>query len=383
MGRQEVAAVAGRGVALLEAVHAHPGLTRAEAGRLLGIGTGAATGLVAGLVRDELLAEEPAAPTGARGRPTRRLTPHPHGPLILAAMITQELWRLDVVELGGRSILSTSQAHEGRAAEVLGALAAAVRRARRRFPRRVRGLGVSVPGTIPAGGLLDAVGLGWRSLDLRTLWPGAPVFEAGNDATLAALAESRRGAGVDAALAVHLRIDNGLGGAVVDRGRTLAGARGVAGEFGHMPFGDPATTCPCGAAGCWGTAVDGGALARILGEPIPRDPVTRGRAILSRAGQGEPAALAAARTVAAALGRGIAGLVNGLDPDVVTLGGFAADLFELTPGPLHTAYRAGLMDFRRATPTPVLAAALGETGPLVGAAEQAWSGLWRQLRLPA
>jgi len=372
--------MAGRGVALLEAVHAHPGLTRADAGRLLGIGTGAATGLVAGLVRDELLAEEPAAPTGARGRPTRQLTAHPRGPLVLAAMITQELWRLDVVELGGRSILSTSRAHRGRAAEVLDALADAVRRARRRFPRRVRGLGVSVPGTILADGLLDAVGLGWRSLDLRALWPGAPVFEVGNDATLAALAESRRGAGADAALAVHVRIDNGLGGAVVDRGRILAGARGVAGEFGHMPFGDRATICPCGASGCWGTAVDGGALARILGEPAPRDPVTRGRAILSRAARNEPAALSAAQTVAAALGRGIAGLVNGLDPDVVTLGGFAADLLEITPEPLHAAYRAGLMEFRRAAPTPVLPAALGETGPLVGAAEQAWTELWGRLR---
>jgi predicted NBD/HSP70 family sugar kinase len=368
--------MAQRAVALLETVHARPGLTRAAAAQLLGIGTGAATELVARLAQRELLAVEPAPPTGSRGRPTRRLTAHPAGPLVLAAAVTHEAWRVEAAELGGSRLAAVGGRNdEHDAAQVLGAMAAAIGDLRRRWPGRVRGLGVSVPGTVRDGHTLDASYLGWRDIDLRVLWPGAPLFAADNDASLAALAESRRGAAAGAALSVHVRVDAGIGGAVVEQGRVLRGARGVAGEFGHMPFGDPAVRCPCGALGCWGTAVDGTALARRLGAPPPRDPVTYTAAVLARAAAGHPAEAAAVAAVTAELGRGVAGLVNALDPDLVTLGGHAADLAAAAPGALAASYAAGLMSFRRDTATPVIPAGLGEAGPLIGAAESVWNQL--------
>jgi predicted NBD/HSP70 family sugar kinase len=371
--------VAQRAIALLEAVHAQPGLTRASAAQLLGIGTGAATELVARLAERGLLAEEPAPPTGTRGRPTRRLTAHPAGPLVLAAAVTHEAWRVEAVELGGTSVAAADGRTGGdTAAHVLGAMAAAVTRLRRRLPGRVRGLGVSVPGTVRDGRTLDASYLGWRDTDLRVLWPGAELFAADNDATLAALAESRRGAAAGAALSLHVRVDAGIGGAIIEGGRVLSGARGVAGEFGHMPFGDAAVRCPCGARGCWGTAVDGTALARLLGAPAPRDPVSYTAAVLARAAAGHAPELAAVAAVTAELGRGLAGLVNALDPDLVTLGGLAADMAAAAPAELSASYADGLMSFRREAATRIVAAGLGEAGPRIGAAEQVWN-----LLLPA
>ena len=368
--------MAQRAAALLETVHARPGLTRAAAAQLLGIGTGAATELVARLAQRELLAEEPAPPTGSRGRPTRRLTAHPAGPLVLAAAITHEAWRVEAAQLGGGRLAAgggRNDEHDG--PQVLGAMAAAIAQLRARWPGRVRGLGVSVPGTVRDGHTLDASYLGWRDTDLRVLWPGAPLFAADNDASLAALAEARRGAAAGAALSLHVRVDAGLGGAVVEQGRVLRGARGVAGEFGHMPFGDPAVRCPCGALGCWGTAVDGTALARRLGVPPPRDPVTYTAAVLARAAAGHAPEAAAVAAATAELGRGVAGLVNALDPDLVTLGGLAADLAAAAPGELAASYAAGLMSFRRDAATPVIPAGLGDAGPLIGAAEAVWNQL--------
>jgi predicted NBD/HSP70 family sugar kinase len=365
-----------RAVALLETVHARPGLTRAAAAQLLGIGTGAATELVARLARRELLAEEPAPPTGSRGRPTRRLTAHPAGPLVLAAAVTHEAWRVEAAELGGGCVGAAGGRNGGRGADqVLDAMAAAIEQLRDRWPGRVRGLGVSLPGTVRDGHTLDASHLGWRDVDLRALWPGAPLFTADNDASLAALAESRRGAAAGAALSLHIRVDAGIGGAVVEQGRLLRGARGVAGEFGHMPLGDPAVRCPCGALGCWGTAVDGTALARRLGAPPPRDPVTYAAAVLARSAAGHAPEAAAVAGVTAELGRGVAGLVNALDPDLVTLGGLGADLAAAAPSALESSYADGLMSFRRGTPTPVIPARLGDGGPLVGAAEAVWNRL--------
>lgn len=339
-----------------------------------------ATELVTRLGSASLLSERPAAPTGTRGRPTGVLAPHPEGPLVLACAISHERWRLDVVQLGGGSIATAGAAHTGTRAEpALAAISRAADDARRRFGGRIRGVGVSAPGTIRGGHLLGAVSLGWRAVDLRRVWPDAPVTVIGNDANLAAVAESRRGAGRGAAPALHLHVDVGLGGAVIAEGRVLAGVHETAGEFGHMPFGDPALVCPCGARGCWGLTVDGGELARRLGVPAPGEPVAFARAVIARAVQGSPRDAEAVDGVAASLGRGVAGLVNAFDPDVVTLGGLASPVLAASPEPLLAAYRAGLMSVRREPAPPVVASEVGEVGPLVGASEQVWDGVWPTL----
>ena len=364
-----------RSTELLRVVHARPGVTRADAARLLGIGTGAATEVVARLAQAGLLAETPAAPSGARGRPTTVLVPHPDGPLVLAAEITHEAWRVDVVELGGHTLTSVSAPHAGPEwPTVASAITAAIVSLLPPYGGRLRAMGVSVPGTVSPALHLDASNLGWHDADLTALWPapGSPLLVVGNDASLAAAAESARGAAVGATVALHVRIEGGLGGAVVDRGHLLTGASGASGEFGHMPFGDPAVVCPCGARGCWGTAVDGTALARFLGQPPPRDPVTYAKKVIASTA---PAERAAVGVVAAALGRGLAGLVNGLDADLVTLGSIAADLLAAAPTELHSAYQSGLMAIRRKSPPPLVPAALGPDGPIAGAAESAWSTL--------
>ena len=72
---------------MLRAVHAEPGITRARLARRLGMSSGVAADTVRRLVALELLIEGPAIATGARGRPTRSLGPHPHGPLAAVAAV--------------------------------------------------------------------------------------------------------------------------------------------------------------------------------------------------------------------------------------------------------------------------------------------------------
>ncbi|AEV88910.1 ROK family transcriptional regulator [Actinoplanes sp. SE50] len=364
-----------RSTELLRVVHRTPGVTRADAARLLGVGTGAATELVARLSRAALLTQAPAAPSGSRGRPTTLLLPHPDGPLTLAVAITHEGWRVEAVELGGAIAGSRTGGHAGAAwPEVRSAVRGALQELRSAYGHRPRAVGVSVPGTVSRDLRLEAVGTGWHDVDLTELGAAGEVFVAGNDATLAAAAESHRGAAAGASVALHLRIESGLGGAVVDGGRPVIGAHGAAGEFGHMPFGDPAVRCPCGARGCWGIAVDGHELARLLGDPEPPDPITYARRVIAAAAAGGRT-VTAVRAVAATLGRGIAGLVNGLDADLITLGGLGADLLAVAPDEIGAAYRDGLMSIHRESPPPIVAAVLGDRGPIAGAAEEAWTAL--------
>ncbi|WP_432488244.1 ROK family protein [Kineococcus sp. SYSU DK018] len=370
-----------RGEELLRLAHERPDLTRAEAARTLGTGTGTTADLVARLTSAHLIDERPAAPGGGRGRPTRHLVPHRAGPLVLGAVVSHEDWAVGAVALGGAPVATERGTHDGGdGTAVLRAVRAAAVRLRRGAPGRVRGLGVAVPGLVHDGHLLDAPILGWRGLDLRAaLAAEGEVFLAGNDATLAAVGEARRGAAAGAAVHLHLHVDAGLGGAVTTGGHPLEGAHGLAGEFGHVPFGDPAVRCPCGAHGCWGTTLDGTAFARALGEPPPGDPVSYARRALERAAAGDEDALHAARAVGTSLGRGAGGLVNALDADLVTLGGLAARLLAVVPDEVRGACEDGLMRSRRSAPPALVPAALGDDGPLTGAAELVWSQLWGRL----
>jgi len=369
-------------VAVLRAVHRQPGIERAAVARRLSLTSGLITDTVARLSGLNLLSEHPAPRTGARGRPTTTLDPHPHGPLVIAVVIGHETWRIAVAQLGGAELARTERPHRRNPGEVLAVLAAQLRSLRRRHGMRIRALAVSVPGTVRDNRLAQAANLGWSDVDLSMLWPpdrGARPFLVGNDATFAAVAEARRGAAAGAASLVHLFMEAGLGGAVIEDGRLVLGALGTAGEFGHMPFGDPAQPCRCGARGCWNTAIEGEAIARLLNHPPPADEVSYSRQVFAAAraslvpGAPPRAECDAVRAVARSVGAGAAGLANALDPGVITLGGLGRDLLDIAGDQVYPSYLAGLMTFRRASPPPLLAARFGDDAPLVGALEEAFS----------
>jgi predicted NBD/HSP70 family sugar kinase len=83
--------------------------------------------------------------------------------------------------------------------------------------------------------------------------------------------------------------------------------------------------------------------------------------------------MAAARQIAGSAGRGVAGLVNAFDPDIVTFGGLGPDLLEVAGDYVHAAYLSGLMHFRLSAPPPLVPARFGHDAPLIGATEEAFS----------
>ena len=257
--------------------------------------------------------------------------------------------------------------------QVLTAVAAELSQLSERFGLRIRAAAVSVPGTVVGSRLVHAPNLGWHDVDLSVLWPrydpDVPLI-AGNDATFAAVAESRHGAGSGAGTMVYVHVEAGIGGAIVEGDRVVLGATGTAGEFGHMPFGDPRERCRCGAMGCWNTSVDGFALARARHEPPPADEVSYIRRVIAAARARVPEAAEAVQGVARSLGRGAAGLVNALDPHLIVLGGLGPEFLDVAAGHVTAAYHDGLMAFRSLPPPPLVPARLGEDGPLLGAAEQ-------------
>jgi predicted NBD/HSP70 family sugar kinase len=375
---------------VLDEVRRSPGLTRVELAARLNLSSATTTETVVRLREAGWLAEE-RAPVSGRGRPTTCLRPAPDGPRVLALDLRHEDWRLAVAGLDG---VPTVRCSGRRADDLAGQLARAVEAvvgdpsatngtpAASTHPTgplaplrggagpggRPLALGLAAPAPLSDDVFVRATELDWGAVALGGLVaglgePAIPVLP-GNDATLAGLAEARSGAAAGAGTALSLTVEVGLGGTLLLDGRPQRGAHGAAGEFGHMPFGDPAVPCACGAWGCWASELDGRALARHLGADPPADPRTYALRVLARADAGEEAAVRAVARVAAALGRGVAGLVNAHDPAVVVLGGLAP---RFRGSAFDEAYRCGLMAYRRADPTPVRDAVHGDDAALYGA----------------
>ncbi len=342
--------------ALLRAVHDQPGATRAAIAHGLGIPSGFAAETVGRLVAMQLLAEEPAPPTGSRGRPTTSLRPHPDGPLVAVAAIAQETWDVAAVQLGGTPVASGSGTHRRDPDRVLAAVAAQLNGLSDRFGTRIRAAAVSGPGTVigsrlctpptSAGTMSTCPCCGPATTRMSRSSPGTtpPSPRSPNHVTAP---------GSGAGTMVYLHIEAGIGGAIVEGDRVVLGATGTAGEFGHMPFGDPGQRCRCGAMGCWNTSVDGYALARAQHESPPVDEVSYIRRMLAATRAREPEATGAVQAAARSLGRGAAGLVNALDPHLITVGGLGTEFLDVAGGHVLAAYQDGLMAFRS---LPALAA---------------------------
>jgi predicted NBD/HSP70 family sugar kinase len=339
-------------------------LTRTELGQRLGLDSGPTSDLVKRLSRAALISERRAASEGP-GRPTTTLHAHRAGPAALVVDLRHGDWRLGTCGLDGTvDVLATGQ-HDGTDPDgLVTRLRSRVRRAARVLGDRMVGVGVAVPGPTADDRLVHATMLGWRDVDLSRLAPAPDVtVVAGNDATMAAVAEARLHTPRSL---LHIVVEIGVGGALVADGRPTASARGLHGEFGHLPLGDPALQCPCGAFGCWTIAFDTRHVARRAGIRARRDP----RASLHRLftdAQPSPAARGTREALAADLGRGIAGLVNALDPELVTLGGLAAELRAASPDGFADAVARGLMTVHRDRPPQIVDARAGEDAPLVGA----------------
>jgi predicted NBD/HSP70 family sugar kinase len=350
--------------AALELVRRRPTPTRRELALELGLASGPTSDLVGRLRAARLVAERPAAVHGP-GRPTTRLHVHPDGPVVLAVDLRHGDWRVAVCGLDGEPEQVSAGIHRaGSAVAVLRRLRRVITQAVDQLADRVLAVGVAVPGLTAGTRVLEASMLGWRDVELKLIAGGLPVI-AGNDATMAAVAEARMQP--EAGVLLHLVLEVGVGGALILDGRPTQGARGLAGEFGHLPFGDPDLACGCGARGCWGLAFDPRRLASRLGQGDPADPRGWLRRFLDSA---RPTAeeRGLRERLAADFGRGTAGLVNALDPHVVTLGGLAGPLRDAAPDVFEHAFGSGLMSAHRRPAPEIVTGRAGEDGVLVGTA---------------
>jgi predicted NBD/HSP70 family sugar kinase len=236
-----------------------------------------------------------------------------------------------------------------------------------------------VPGTVDrhTGVVGFAPNLEWRNEAfgecLARLTSESVPVHVGNDADLSILAEHTRGVARDSPDAVYLIGRFGVGAGIIANGAALRGGDGHAGEVGHNvvdPFG-PA--CHCGKRGCLETYVGAAALLAAAGYAGPPTTERVGQ-LLRDAHAGQERPLEAVATVARALGRGLASLVNTLNPQLVILGGSLSDVLDLARDEIEIALERYTLDPPFET-VRLTHPGLGDDSALLGAAEVALTDL--------
>jgi predicted NBD/HSP70 family sugar kinase len=241
--------------------------------------------------------------------------------------------------------------------------------------QRCLGIGAAVPGAVRASdGLVRfAPNLGWVEepfTDLLAQRLGRPV-STGNDANLGVLAEHMRGAAVGFNEVAYLNASVGIGGGFLVGGVPLTGARGYAGEVGHMQVDSRGPACRCGALGCWEMKVGENVLLRLAGRLPGGGPPAVGE-VIAAARDGEVRAGAAVEEVAEWCGVGLRAIVNMFDPEVVVLGGTLAQVWRAAEGRVDEAMHRSTLVSPRGD-ILIRSAALDDDSPLVGAAELAFA----------
>jgi predicted NBD/HSP70 family sugar kinase len=366
---------------LANELHLAGRISRSELGLRTGLTRSAIRALVGEFIGAGLVSEERAAPLGTPGRPSSVVRTTPESAVVLALEIAVDSMAAATVGFGGQVIdalrIDRPRGHVS-IEETLEILVRLARQVGALPPRRpaLIGVGISIVGAVrQADGMVSLVpNLGWRDVPLAermalALETQAPVAAA-NDADLGALAEVRRGAARGFRDVLFLSGEVGVGGGIIADGRRLTGAAGYAGEVGHMPVRGDGRPCRCGSIGCWETEIGEEALLRGAGRsPVGgRDAVD---AVLAAAASGDQRAAAAVHEVGMALGSGLAGLINILNPQLIILGGFLGRIHPFVAQAVEDQLdRYALAASRRLV--SVVPAALGVDAPLLGAAELAF-----------
>ena len=161
-----------------------------------------------------------------------------------------------------------------------------------------------------------------------------------NDANCFTLSEATDGAGADFDSVFGVILGTGVGGGITLGRRVHVGANLIAGEWGHNPLPWPAVAelpgppCYCGRRGCIETYLSGPGMELDHREQTGESRSTR--EIVQAAAAGDPRAAATMGRYHDRLGRGLAAVVNLLDPDVIVLGGGMSNL----PGLEQVAFDA-------------------------------------------
>jgi predicted NBD/HSP70 family sugar kinase len=214
------------------------------------------------------------------------------------------------------------------------------------------GIGFSMPGAIDS---LKGINYSYFFNQDETLTDALekrfnlPVFLE-NDTNVLALAELWYGQARNKRNALVLLLSWGIGLGLILNGRLYRGASGFAGEFSHIPAVNNGKLCWCNKQGCLETVASATALSDLVKQGIRNGHASsiiestdistdhiNPKLVIAAANQGDQFAISILYEVGHELGKGIASLIQILNPEIIILGGKMAEAKKYITTPIQQA----------------------------------------------
>jgi len=202
---------------------------------------------------------------------------------------------------------------------------------------KIMGLGVSIPGRVnPLTGYSNNYLFDEHRTITRILEEDLGIHVVLENDSRAMTYGEYLGGGLKEKNMLYVNVSWGLGMGIIVDGRLYYGTSGFSGEFGHFPLLDNGQMCRCGKVGCLETGASGSALVRMIGEKL-----SAGRAsvlaakykaegkvnltdIFDAVRSEDTLAIETVEKLGTNLGKGLAGLINIFNPQLVVIGGKVA-----------------------------------------------------------
>lgn len=365
---------------LLTRVHLNGPTSRATLTTDLGLNRSTIGDLTAALVDLGLVSESGTISTRGNGRPSHVVQPR-EDVTVVAVNLGVDRNTVASIGLGGEVLSRRERPHhrgEHDMQAVVESLAQMIHDTmREERGTRCVGIGVAVPGAVALrdGAVSFAPNLGWvdepfsEALSARL---GMPVV-CDNDANLGARAEHLRGVAVGRDDIAFLAGSVGLGGGFIVGGQPLTGARGFAGEIGHLSVTLDGPPCRCGSTGCWETKISENRLLTLAGR-LPGGGPEAVQEVIGSAAGGEDQACRALDDIAHWIAVGLRAVINVFNPEMVVFGDSLALVWQARSARI-SALLAQLPLVEPSDHLELVASRFGLDAPLIGAAELAFTGL--------
>lgn len=187
---------------------------------------------------------------------------------------------------------------------------------------KIAGIGVGVPGIVNhhTGIIEFAPNLGWKNVNLSSLLPVDLPVIVENEAKAAAVGELNFGSAQGKANVIYVSVGLGIGTGLILNNHIFYGHNFLAGEFGHMTIEPNGLPCRCGKNGCWEVYASNNAALELYHQYSGSE-LSSYEDLLNAFFQNNPIAARVIHETTDYLGLGIANLINGLNPEMIIVGG--------------------------------------------------------------
>jgi len=321
-------------------------ISRVQISRLTALNASTVTTIVKRLLAHDMISEGmPSVSTG--GRTPTLLTVNPEKMSVLGIDLGLSQTSYTIADFNGQQIhsqtLPTVAESEDFIQSICDNILEDISQIRPGADSKLRAVGVSVPELVDVqeGSMILGLDQGWEKIEVRKLIEarlGLPTFVE-NDASAAALGEIWLGSAklLGYRNIVYVLVVEGIGTGLILEGRLYRGSRIGTGGFGHILMDPSGPACICGGRGCWESLASERALqhryAELGNQLSPRRHGIDALSIIEAAAGGDRAAIDALTQTAKYLGLGILGLVHGLSPQTIIVGGNVALAWDIV-GPI-------------------------------------------------